>query len=234
MPYLEILCLNMPEEFPADEYISFMVEARRVMIPDKQTVPAWKEFAGASNLIGWRYRASADAWREHRESLENGTNNHEDLYSQEQSLFMMFVAGVSCIESTCYAMAAAASHPQVCALEFNVEQQRQCSPGSLRIWLEPHVKAAQLVGTLSAIVVSQEWRFWLNLRNRMAHRSNLPRWHYASVGGPPPQVNPLRYASTSSTPEIDADFNDWDALHKWLAHQLRELLIGGMSLLRKV
>ena len=106
MPYSEILCLDMPEDFPVEAYIGFMAEARRVMTPDKQQVPAWKEFAGASNLIAWRYKASADAWREHRESLEGGTKNHEDLYLQERSLFMMFVAGVSCIESTCYALAA--------------------------------------------------------------------------------------------------------------------------------
>lgn len=232
MPYLEILCLDMPEDFPAEEYIGFMAEARRVMIPDKQIVPAWKEFGGASNLIAWRYRASADAWREHRASLENGTKNHEDYYSQERSLFMMFVAGVSCVESTCYAMAAAASHPLVCSLAFNVEQQRNCTPGRLRDWLVPYVKSAQLVATLDALAASQEWRFWINLRNRMTHRSNLPRRHYAAVGAPAPQVNPLNYASTSSTPEIDSDFNDWDVLHRWLADQLRDLLIGGTALLR--
>jgi hypothetical protein len=175
---------------------------------------------------------SADAWGEHRASLQNTAKNHEDLYSQERSLFLMFVAGVSCVESTCYAMAAAASHPQVCCLVFNVERQRNCTPVRLWDWLTPYDKASHLVTTLGTLVQSPEWRFWIGLRNRMTHRSNLPRRHFASMGASLPEVNPLNYAPTSTTPEIDADLNDWDMLHKWLADQLRDLLIGGATMLR--
>lgn len=232
MPYLESLCLDMPESFPAEDYISLMAEARRVMIPDKQDVPAWKEFGGASNLIGWRYRASADAWRDHRTSLERGTKSHEEYYEQECSLFMMFVAGVSCLESACYAMAAAASHPLVCGLQFDADRQRMCSPDRLRRWLVGHSKAASLARALDGLVVANQWQLWIDLRNRMTHRSNLPRRHYASVGAPPPVVRPLNYAPTCSTPDIDANYEDWDDLQRWLALQLRDLLRGGTEMLK--
>ena len=224
----------MPEDFPVVELTAFMAEARRVLIPGGNTSLAWKEFGGASNLIGFRYRASSDAWQEHRASIEayGSGRNHEDLYLQERSLFLMFSAGVSCIESTTYALAAAASDSNVCGIAFASKEQRDCSASRLLGWLTPHPKAADLVSVLQALLAAPEWELWVDLRNRMTHRSNLPRRYFASVGAPPPQVNPLNYAPTSSTPEVDAALTDWDALHRWLAQQLQKLLLSGTALLR--
>lgn len=211
-----------------------MAEARRVLIPGGNTSSAWEEFGGASNLIGWRYRASFDAWHDYRDSVKShgGGRNHEDVYQQERSLFLMFSAGVSCIESTAYALAAAASDASVCGIAFTNKEQRACSPSRLLTWLTPHATATDMVAELQALIAAPEWGLWLDLRNRMAHRSNLPRRHFASVGAPPPQVNPLNYAPTSSTPEVDADLADWDALHQWLAQKLQKLLYSGKVLLR--
>jgi hypothetical protein len=233
MTFCAEYCLEMPDDFPVVELTAFMVQARQILIPGGNTSAAWKEFGGASNLIGWRYRASFDAWREHKESVEKygGGRDHEDLYLQERSLFLMFSAGVSCIESAIYALAAAASDPSVCGIGFTPKEQRACSPNRLLEWLTPHPKAANLVATLQHLLASPEWALWVDLRNRMTHRSNLPRRLFASVGAPPPQVKPLNYAPTSSTPEVDAGFADWDALHEWLARQLRKLLVSGTTLL---
>lgn len=233
MTFCAELCIELPDDFPVAEFVVFMQAARRVLLPGGNTSEAWKEFAGASNLIGWRYRASFDAWREHRAFIQahGGGRNHEDVYQQERSLFLMFAAGVSCIESAAYALAAAASHATVCGIAFTSREQRDCSPSRLLEWLRPHSKAAALVAALQALVNAPEWELWVDLRNRMTHRSNLPRRHFASVGAPAPQVKPLNYAPTSSTPEVDADLADWDALHQWLAHQSRALLVAGTALL---
>lgn len=211
-----------------------MTEARRALIPGGNASAAWKEFGSASNLIDWRYRASFDAWYEHRESVKayGGGRNLEDIYQQERSLFLMFSAGVSCIESTTYTLAAAASDSNVCGIAFTIKEQRACSPTQLLAWLTPYPKAENLVTALQDLLAAAEWKLWVDLRNRMTHRSNLPRRHFASIGAPPPQVNPLNYAPTSSTPEVDADFADWDALHQWLAQHLRKLLLSGTVLLR--
>ncbi|WP_374487092.1 hypothetical protein [Zoogloea sp.] len=234
MTYCAELCLDLPDDFPIPEFIAFMAEARRVLIPGGNTSAAWKEFGGASNLIGWRYRTSFEAWQEHRESIRahGGERNHEDVYQQERLLFLMFSAGVSCIESTAYALAAAASDASVCGIAFTTKEQRACSPSRLLTWLAPHPKAADLVAALQALTEAREWALWVDLRNRMTHRSNLPRRIFASAGAPPPRVNPLNFAPTSSTPEVDADLADWDDLHQWLAQQLRRLLLSGIELLR--
>jgi hypothetical protein len=234
MTFCAEYCLEMPDDFPVVELAGFMAEARRVLIPGGETSAAWNEFAGASNLIGWRYRASADAWLGHKQSMlaHGNVRNHDDVYLQELSLFLMFSAGVACIESTTYALAAAASHPAVCGIAFSPKEQRACSPARLLAWLTPQAKASDVVITLQGLLVAPEWSLWVDLRNRMTHRSNLPRRLFASVGGPPPQAKPLNYGPTSSTPEIDADLKDWDALHQWLASALRDLLVAGATLLR--
>lgn len=234
MAFCSEYCIEMPDDFPVAELTAFMTEARRVLIQGGNTSAAWTEFGGASNLIGWRYRASSDAWRAHRLSITNdgGGRNHEHVYEQELSLFVMFSAGVACIDSTIYALAAAASHPQVCGITFDRKEQRACNPAQLLNWLTRHPGAAELVAALRRLLKAQEWALWIELRNRMTHRSNLPRRLFASVGGPPPQVKPLNYGPTSSTPEIDADLADWDALHGWLAKALNELLVSGGAMLR--
>lgn len=234
MTFCAEYCIEMPCGFPVIELTEFMAEARRVLVPAGSASPQWSEFGGASNLIGWRYKSSSDAWLEFRTAVEahGGERDHEDVYQRERSLFIMFSSGVSCIESTTYAIAAAASHPQVCGIAFAEDQQRACNPARLRGWLAPHAKAAQLVAALNNLLAAHEWKLWVDLRNRMTHRSNLPRRIFASTGSSPPRVNPLNYASTSSTPDIDADLADWDALHTWLGEELRTLLVSGTAMLR--
>ena len=211
-----------------------MAQARRVLLAEGKSSPAWQEFGGASNLIGWRFRASSEAWIEHRQSIEihGGGKTHDDLYAQERSLFMMFSAGVACVESTIYALAAASSHPSVLSIAFGVKEQRACSPKQLLTWLTPHAKSAKIVDGLKRLLTEPEWALWIDLRNRMTHRSNLPRRHFAYSGDIPPSVKPINYAPTSSTPEVQADLMEFDALHRWLADILRVLLVGGTAMLR--
>ena len=224
-------CLEMPDEFPIEELTQFMATARRVLLSPAQS-PAWKEFAGASNLVGWRFRASSDDWLAYKKSLVifGDSADHEELYRRERALFGMFSAGVSCIESTTYALAALASHPAVLSLPFGPVEQRVCSPRKLVDWLAPHASATQLAGVLSGLVASREWVRWVELRNRMTHRSNLPRIHVVSVGAPPLITKPLNFAPTSSTPPVEAETSDFDGLHDWLAKSLGALLLHGRQL----
>lgn len=224
----------MPDDFPIVELMEFMAEARRVLLPGGNSSAAWQEFGGASNLIGWRFRASAEAWDEHRRSIEmhGSGRNHDDLYLQERSLFHMFSAGVACIESTVYALAAASSHLSMFCIAFGTKEQRACSPKQLVAWLSPHANAAPIVAALNSLLADPKWVLWVELRNRMTHRSNLPRRHFAYVGSEPPPMKQINYAPTSSTPEVEAELADFDALHQWLARALQALLVAGTGALR--
>ena len=226
--YCSEYCLEMPDEFPVDELIRFIETARLVLLNPYNEI-SWDEFAGASNLIGWRFRASSEYWNIYKKSLDtfNESGGFEEIYLRDRALFGMFSAGVSCIESTTYALAALASHPNVISLPFGVTEQRKCSPKELKRWLSSHAEARPLVDALSNLLSSSEWSLWIDLRNRMTHRSNLPR----IVNAPPPlKSKPLHFAPTSSTRHVEAEISDFDSLHNWLAKSLSDLLIAGQHL----
>ncbi len=223
-------CIDLPEDFPEPQLTKYMAVARRVLLEPTKS-HQWSEFAGASNLLAWRYRASFEDWQYYKGSLSAHSNpDHDELYRRERALFGMFTAGVSCIESTCYSLAALASHPAVLALPFGAGEQRRCSPSALQVWLAPYAKASVLNGTLATLLASTEWDLWVSLRNRMTHRSNLPRVIHAWTGSTPPPIKPLHFAATSSSPAVEAETTDFDTLHNWLAQTLAALLEGGAYL----
>ncbi|MBD5801327.1 hypothetical protein AZOA_07400 [Azoarcus sp. Aa7] len=231
MRYCPEYCIEVPDDFPVEELTTFMAAARSVLLqPEKG--PEWREFAGATNLIGWRYRASTEDWTIYKDCwLQNGPAvNHETLYRRQRALFGMFTSGVSCVESATYALAALASHPGVASIRFDSQRQRDCSPARLRNWIEGKPKAQNLVEQLSKLCTSEDWKLWIDLRNRMSHRSNLPTIVRGAVGGAPPPAKALEFAATSSTPPLAGDLDLFDTLHVWLASTLKSLLIAGTDL----
>ena len=231
MPYCAEYCLEMPDDFPTNELVAFMSAARGVLL-DPSAGPEWSEFGGASNLIGWRFRASSEHWGTYKRSWqEYGSNvNHEGIYERDRALFGMFSSGVACIESTIYALAALSSHPRVLSLKFGPREQRACSPKQLLAWIAPLKSCAALTTRLSSICTSSEWQLWVDLRNRMSHRSNLPRITFGAVGGDPPPAKALHFAATTSTPVVEGELESFDALHYWLTQSLRDLLLEGVKL----
>ena len=231
MRYCDEYCIDVPDDFPVDALTRFMAAARRVLL-QPQMGPEWQEFGGASNLIGWRFRATSEDWETYKRSWgELGVSvPHEDIYARDKTLFGMFSAGVSCMDSTAYALATLASHPRILALPFGHKEQRACSLSRLNEWLIRRAPSSGLSVELRKVCASTEWRLWCDLRNRMSHRSNLPRVNIASIGAPLPSAKALHFAATSSTPPIEGDLPLFDALHAWLAKALESLLTEGAAL----
>lgn len=231
MRYCAEYCIDVPDDFPVDELTAFMAAARKVLLRDGKGLE-WREFGGASNLIGWRYRASSEHWLYYKHSweAEGVAVNHEGIYLRERALFGMFAAGVSCIDSLAYALAALSSHTDVLAIRFGADEQRVCSPKRLLAWVSPMPKGTRLAEALSALCTSLEWKMWVDLRNRMSHRSNLPQVIFGAIGSEPPPARALQFAATSSTPMVEGDLETFDALHAWLASALTRLLVEGIRL----
>jgi len=219
--------INLPDDFPDEQFAYFMESTRSVLLPNKND--SWKEFAGASNLIGWRFRSCYEDMTSYIDSwVVHGANiSFEKIYMRERFLFGMFSSGVSCVESACYAVYALSSHHSIYNLPFGDNEQRKCNPRSLRMVLEPFNTAKTVVSELNSIIQSHEWKFWVDLRNRMTHRSNIPRIVRGTGGGPPPTAKALQFAATSSTPAFEADEDHLVNLFKWLAQSLSNLLAGG-------
>lgn len=223
--------LKLPGTFPDSEMAAFMAKARSVLlVPEKSD--AWKEFAGASNLIAWRFRGChedmtryIDSWNRHGANVD-----FEEIYLRDRALFGMFSSGISCLESTCYALAALASHANVLGIPFGKDEQRACNPSWLRRVVETQNEARPLAAALGKLTGSVEWKDWIDLRNRMTHRSNLPRIVEATIGAPPPPAKALHFAATSSTPYIADDVSRFVSLFGWLANSVRELVVAGERL----
>ena len=99
MAFNKLLQLDLPDIFPTQEFSDYMSAARSVLSPTMTDL--WKEFAGASNLIGWRFRSGYEDMTTYVESwLESRADvSFEELYLRERALFGMFTSVVSCIES---------------------------------------------------------------------------------------------------------------------------------------
>ena len=230
MAFSKVLQLDMPDEFPLVEFEAF-VEAVRAVVKPKSV--AQSEFGGASNLIGWRFRASVeyrelylDSWR------SRGANvSFEELYTRERHFFGMFVSGVSTLESIAYACFAAASHPNVLGLTFNEKIRRHGSgPKHLLTVLAGCPRGDELTRVLTSMLASDEWRIWTGYRNTMAHRSNIHRIVYASVGSALPPARIMQYAGSWSHDPLDGDEGAFVALSSWLARTCRDLLSAGRTL----
>jgi hypothetical protein len=97
--------LELPDDFPAQDMVAFMAAARTVTLSPRKSL-AWIELGGASNLIGWRFRSCHEDMSTYIESWKRcGSHvSFEEIYLREKALFGMFTAGVSCIETACYAL----------------------------------------------------------------------------------------------------------------------------------
>lgn len=223
--------LDMPDTFPCKAFTRYRETARRVLETPYGT-DAQKEFGGASNLIGWRFRACHEDWQACQEwfAVSETQGSREANFRWERALFGMFSSGVSCIESMTYSLAALASHPHVLSLPFGEKHQRKCNPARLADWLNEYAAASRPESAVRAMVASDEWKFWVDLRNRMTHRSTLPRIIRVNVGAPTPPAQALDFAKTSSTSAIQMDVPEVERHLEWLAESLRVLLERGTDL----
>ena len=223
--------LDMPDAFPCEAFTRYRETARRVLETPYGT-DAQKEFGGASNLIGWRFRACHEDWQAYQKwfAVFEARGPREAIFRWERALFGMFTSGVSCIESMTYSLAALASHPHVLSLPFDAERQRACNPVRLADWLKEYAAASRLKSALLVVTASDEWKLWVKLRNRMTHRSTLPRIIRVNVGAPTPPAQALDFAKTSSTSAIQMDVPEVERHLKWLANSLRVLLERGTDL----
>lgn len=233
MPYCENLCLVMPANFPCGEYTSWRIAASSVVTSASSGDPAW-EHLSASNLTAWRFRHAQESWNAIKALVQSAPNggSHEDQYQMDCEMFEMLTAVISCVESTIYSISAVASLASVVGFVFDASAQKKGSdPTWLATKVSTHPKGGALCTELNALAASAEWKFFLDLRNRVSHRSNLSRVVRAAVGVPLPTPVPFHFSKTSNTPEIVMTIADFEARHVWFAATLRRLLIAARSLL---
>lgn len=217
-------CIAVPADFPIEEERELMNLARKRFSSEADV---WREFAGGTNLLAWRFRSVYEAWNTycHIWIVSGGRPDHEQMYVQERALFETFAAAISCVESLVYSIAAALSSPSVLSLPFGPDKQRQCSPSKLRDWLRSHASAVALCDALTELVDSREWDILLRVRNRLSHRGNLPRITFGAIGSVPPPPNAIEFDKTTSTPRLSGDLTFVDIHLMWLTFAITSLTV---------
>lgn len=223
--------IEMQDAFPCPAFTRYREAARRVLETPYGS-DAQNEFGGASNLIALRFRACHEDWQDYQNwfAKSETQSSHEANFRCDRALFGMFTSGVSCIEAMTYWLAALASHPHMLSLPFGAQRQRECNPSNLADWLKSYAAARTLESALRGLVDSDEWSFWVKMRNRMTHRGNLPRIVRVNVGVPTPPADALDFAGTSSTSAIRMDAAEVERCLGWLTERLRVLLEHGADL----
>jgi hypothetical protein len=224
----------MPASFPCSEYTAWRKAASALVADSPQGDPAWEQL-GASNLIAWRFRQAWEKW----ESLKNfavrtpNGGNHEDQYVTDDRMFGMLTAIVSCIESTTYSISAVASLSSVVGFSFatKAEQRNGSDPERLAKLIATSPKASALNAELTALANAAEWKLFVDLRNRVSHRSNLSRPGFAAVGAPLPPPIQFHFSATTSSPEIAMTLADFEAKLNWFTTTLRRMLVAALALL---
>jgi len=224
--------INLPSNFPFSEMEAFKTAADSILTLE---IPgaAWQEYAGATNLIGWRFRGCYEDMNKWMD-LWNHCNKAslEETYLRERALFGFFTAGLSCIEATCYALYALARHlelldPQLLAKKR--DEWHSCPFDLNKILLEQPETLA-LKARLQVLIASDNYKRLKELRNRMNHRSDIPINYTLNMGAELPPAEKQNFARTTSTEAFNLGVSELESMFNWLAISVRDLLVEGTNL----
>jgi hypothetical protein len=216
--------LELPDEFPLAEFVRFYEVARSRLVHSSEPR---REFNGACNLIGWRFRACVEYASEILTSWQviGVEASFEVQFKRERSLYGMFSCGVASLETTAYACHALLSVLTPPALDFDERARKRSSSKWLRDQLVSELPHARLTEVLRSRLDSEEWDLWVDFRNSMTHRSDIPRTIYASAGAPLPPARLLAFAERWSHNALAGDEAEFRALITWLAEAMRDVMV---------
>jgi hypothetical protein len=230
MPISAVHKAYAPIGFPVTAFDSFAERAFRAL-PLKSE--RWQEFALASHLMLWRFRACT----EHRDALIGSWRRFgadigpEQLFQRERDFFGMLACGVSAIETTVYGCYAVASACNVIAAPFTqAARRRESTPERLNNRLAAEAPQSRLALALDALVSAPQWRYWRDYRNTLTHRTAILPIIRASAGSPLTPAEMLNFPDRWSHQALSGDESALTALVDWLAEQQEAIMTGGAEL----
>jgi hypothetical protein len=224
--------IELPNSFPLAAWEAFYTVGRQAT--DGQPEPQG-EFLRAMGCTAYRFKTCGEAidsmianWKAcgHAISLDGH-------YTMQRDLFSFFSCALSAVESLFYASYVVATQKQPVALDWNdvKARRRKSDPGKITATLGAAYPCAHpLICEINNLTNLQEWRDWNDYRNTMVHRSLSSRLIEATVGGPCPPNEMIKYASSWSNPELRADESQMEAKLSWLAVHLERVCIAAATL----
>jgi hypothetical protein len=169
-------------------------------------------------LLGLIYRYSACA--EHDDAFTvsykaHGQPPHPERFQQEKHLFGFFVTGLSAFECFAYAVYWQGSWHDTAAFPLN-KLRDITFPNTVAKYAK-RFSGEPLTTAMEAVVASDKWKEWGEVRNVLAHRAHPGRTIYATMGG----------ETEKKTDWIDGIVIDDDTTktrRDWLSSQIKGLL----------
>lgn len=175
--------LKISPDFPDSSY-----ESTRNQVASKLQNPSHllDQFLGAWNAVLYRFLACAEHDDQFIVSIQRAGNSPQTVerYNQERELFNFFVNGLATIESLCYGLFAIGSALDVAKFPItSTEDMQAINPQKTAKQFQAAYPSEKLSVAIKAVVDSNEYKEWKDIRNVLAHRSAPGRIFHASSGG---------------------------------------------------
>lgn len=203
------LPIVVPPSFPSAAYEDYRDVATRIILEASDEI--WIEFQSACEGVAWRYRAFCEYADNYKSQYEK-ISDIENIYLTDKFLFGLFINAVSTVECLSYSVWSLLSAPMVLSVSFTSREKRGCNPASLCKLLQTIEGAGSLHAAVEELDQSTTWQLCTSLRNRMTHRSKMPR--ITSIGLGPPSTS---LAETTSTEQVKVDADFVNQLIAWLS-----------------
>lgn len=208
---------NMPLDFAVAVFDR--LNARVAAMPGRSE-PAWSQFAGAWNAVGYRFLAAARADDRFADAYESN-----DRLRQELELFAFVSTACSAVECMAYAVHALGAMLAPDAFPIGSEKERKAvdlSRAARR--LESRYPVDPLAALFCRIGEDDQWGELVDWRDIEIHRGTPGRLIHLSAGGPAPppdiwQIGAHRGTDVPVGPELT------HTKREWLALTIKEVLV---------
>lgn len=221
-PYVQIAVQGI---FPVDEHQALASAAESFQGRDVEVL---REFGRTMNNIVFRLRAALEEAEALAKTVERPEST-EANYRRESHFYGLYVNGLSALESICYAGWVLAALNSRVAVDFAEKTRRRVpAPRFLREALPADGPGAVLKALLMREHPQEDpptttWNEWASVRNTLAHRSNIGRKVFVSIGDSEDRPSELQ-VTWSAKRGIVLNRPSIEAEAEWLAGMARQLL----------
>lgn len=208
---------NMPLDFAVAVFDR--LNARVAAMPGRSE-PAWSQFAGAWNAVGYRFLAAAQA-----DARFVVASRRNDRLRQELELFAFVSTACGAVECMAYAVHALGAMLAPDAFPMRSETERRAIKLSTTARrLESRYPVDPLAALFCRIGEDDQWRELVDWRDIEIHRGTPGRLIHLSAGGPAPPPDMWQIGAHRGT-DVPVGPDLTHAKRKWLAMTIDEVLV---------
>src|SRR4030095_3646238 len=211
--------LKMPSDFAIGTYNEIHQHLSKSSAVGSVT---WPEYGSAWNSISYQFVTLDESDKSFTTSVKTHGSGptQQERYIQERDLFSFFINGLAVLETFCYGMFAIGSFVDSSVFILSTAlDKRRVTPDTTSAAFNSKFPNENITSDIASLISSNEFKFWKEIRNILAHRSNPGRDHKVTLGSST-RVEPVTLWRIG----IPIDITTTAERRKWLADNLNKLL----------